>query len=143
VDQSSYYQNFDHDSFGNVVRVTDSLTNTLQSAGYNIRGMRESFADMDAGTLTSVPNALGEVVEEPRHHRSAGYPGPTRINTVGGFLRRGNTIWQSDATIQFFRSLYPTDGTPSVDPAEFRPVECANAVIVGFAERGFRKITAQ
>ncbi|MGH2353043.1 MAG: cyclic-di-AMP receptor [Chloroflexota bacterium] len=22
---------------------------------------------------------------------SAGYPGPTRINTVGGFLRRGNT----------------------------------------------------
>ncbi len=39
------------------------------------------------------------------------------------FVRRGDFTWRNDATTQFFRAMYPLDGTPSVDPAEFSPSE--------------------
>ena len=41
--------------------VTDSLSNTLQTNVYNTRGMLTSQTDMDRGTWTFTPNALGEL----------------------------------------------------------------------------------
>lgn len=38
-----------------------------------------------------------------------------------GHIRRDETIWQNEATIEFFRAMYPLDGTPSVAPEDFRP----------------------
>ena len=61
IDHDGYYQSFDYDSFGSVVRVTDSLSNTLQSNTFNIRGVRTAQSDMDAGGWTFTPNPLGEI----------------------------------------------------------------------------------
>lgn len=61
IDTGGYYQNFAYDAFGNLKRVTDSASNTLQTIGYNVRGMKTSMADMDAGSWTYKPNALGEL----------------------------------------------------------------------------------
>ncbi len=64
IDHAGYYQSFDVDGFGNAVRVSDSAGNTLQSANFNIRGMRTQSIDMDMGTWSYVPNALGEVTSQ-------------------------------------------------------------------------------
>jgi RHS repeat-associated protein len=64
IDHDSYHQNFDYDGFGNVVRVTDSLSNTLQSNTFNIRGVRTAQTDMDAGSWIFMPNALGEITTQ-------------------------------------------------------------------------------
>lgn len=64
IDHDGYYQTFDYDSFGNAVRVQDSLGNTLQSNTFNIRGMRTAQIDMDAGSWTFTPNALGEITSQ-------------------------------------------------------------------------------
>jgi RHS repeat-associated protein len=64
IDHDGYYQTFDYDSFGNVVRVMDSLINTLQSNTFNIRGMRTAQTDMDAGSWTFTPDALGEITSQ-------------------------------------------------------------------------------
>ncbi len=61
IDHDGYYQSFDYDGFGNVVRVADSLGNTLQSNTFNIRGVRTAQTDMDAGGWTFTPNPLGEI----------------------------------------------------------------------------------
>ncbi|HZF27213.1 MAG TPA: FG-GAP-like repeat-containing protein, partial [Steroidobacteraceae bacterium] len=62
TDPWGYYQSFEFDAFGNLVRVTDSDTNTLQSTTYNVRGMPTVQSDMDMGSnWTFLPNALGEV----------------------------------------------------------------------------------
>jgi len=63
-DHDGYYQGFDYDAFGNVVRVTDSAGNTLSSATYNVLGMKMTSWDMDAGNMTYTPNALGEVITQ-------------------------------------------------------------------------------
>jgi YD repeat-containing protein len=64
IDHNGYYQSFDHDAFGNPVRVLDSLGNTLQSDTYNLRGMRTAQVDMNLGSRTFTPNALGEIVSQ-------------------------------------------------------------------------------
>src|SRR5690606_14387365 len=64
IDHDGYYQNFDYDGFGNLLRVIDSLGNTLQTNEYNIRGMHTEQTDMDAGTWLYTYNALGELVEQ-------------------------------------------------------------------------------
>jgi RHS repeat-associated protein len=61
VDHAGYYQAFDYDAFGNLVRVQDSLGATLQSATYNVRGMRLTSSDADRGNWSYEPNALGEL----------------------------------------------------------------------------------
>jgi RHS repeat-associated protein len=63
-DHDGYYQSLDYDGFGNVVRVTDSLSNTLQSNTFNIRGMRTAQTDMDLGSWTYTPDALGEITAQ-------------------------------------------------------------------------------
>lgn len=61
-DAAGYYQNFTYDAFGNLKSVTDSASNTLQTIGYNVRGMKTSMSDMDAGSDWAYkPNALGEL----------------------------------------------------------------------------------
>lgn len=64
VDHNGYYQAFDFDAFDNPVRVTDSASNVLQSAIYNVRGFRTNSTDIDMGAWSYVPNALGEIVEQ-------------------------------------------------------------------------------
>lgn len=61
-DHAGYAQIFDYDGFGDPIRVTDSLGNTLQTLRYNARGMKVEQVDMDAGRTTYVPNAFGELV---------------------------------------------------------------------------------
>lgn len=60
-DAAGYYQNFVYNAFGDLTSVTDSASNTLQTIGYNLRGMKTSMTDMDAGSWTYQPNALGEI----------------------------------------------------------------------------------
>jgi YD repeat-containing protein len=63
-DHNGYYQNFEYDAFANPKRVIDQLGNTLQSSTYNIRGALTDRFDMDMGTWTFTPNALGETVAQ-------------------------------------------------------------------------------
>jgi RHS repeat-associated protein len=60
-DHAGYHQNFAYNAFGDLTGVTDSASNTLQTIGYNIRGMKTSMTDMDVGSWTYKPNALGEL----------------------------------------------------------------------------------
>jgi RHS repeat-associated protein len=62
-DHNGYFVNFNHDAFGSVLSVTDSLSNTLRTMtyAYGIKAFRTSLADMDLGTRSYTPNALGEV----------------------------------------------------------------------------------
>jgi RHS repeat-associated protein len=64
VDHDGYYQSFDYDAFGNPIRVTDSLSNTLQTNAFNIRGMRTGHTDLAAGSSTFIPNPLGEIASQ-------------------------------------------------------------------------------
>jgi RHS repeat-associated protein len=64
IDNDGYRQLFDYDGFGNRVRVTDDLGNTLQSSTYNLRGMLTARTDMDMGAWSFTPNALGELVSQ-------------------------------------------------------------------------------
>jgi RHS repeat-associated protein len=62
-DHNGYYVNFNHDAFGSVLSVTDSLSNTLRTMtyAYGLQAFRTSLADMDLGTRSYTPDALGEV----------------------------------------------------------------------------------
>lgn len=64
ADHAGYAQIFAYNPFGNVVRVTDSSSNTLQSNVYNVAGMLTSQSDMDRGLWTFTPNALGEAASQ-------------------------------------------------------------------------------
>ena len=55
---STHYQ---YEAFGLLTQVTDALSNVVSSIGYNIRGMKTNSTDMDMGTWTYLPNALGEM----------------------------------------------------------------------------------
>ncbi|MGH8238845.1 MAG: hypothetical protein ACREXP_17755, partial [Steroidobacteraceae bacterium] len=86
VDHDGYYQTFDYDAFSNVVRVMDSLSNTLQTNTFNIRGMRTALTDLAAGGQTFVPNALGEVVSQTTAENQTttfGYDGLGRMTSRG------------------------------------------------------------
>jgi RHS repeat-associated protein len=78
-DHDGNYQNFDYDGFGNVMRVQDNAGNTLQSSTYNLRGMLTQRTDMDMGTWTYDPDALGEVI----HVRDAKTSAPAWTQTLG------------------------------------------------------------
>ena len=53
--------NYQYEAFSLLSQVTDALSNVVTSIGYNVRGMKTSSTDMDMGTWTYVPNALGEL----------------------------------------------------------------------------------
>ena len=63
-DNDGYYINFNHDAFGSVLSVTDSLSNPLRSMApyaYGIKAFKTSMTDMDLGTRTYTHDALGEL----------------------------------------------------------------------------------
>lgn len=64
VDHNGYYQANDHDAFMNLVRVQDSLGNTLQTGGFDIRGNRTASTDPDRGSWGYAFNALGEMTSQ-------------------------------------------------------------------------------
>jgi RHS repeat-associated protein len=66
ADDAGYAQTFDYDAFGNPVRVSDG-TNVLQSATFNVRGLRETATDADLGAWQHGYNAFGE----PTSHTDA------------------------------------------------------------------------
>ena len=78
-DHDLYAQTFDYDASGNIKRVQDSAGNTLRTSDYNIRGMLSGWSDMDRGTWTYNPNALGEVV----NIRDAKTSAPSWTQTFG------------------------------------------------------------
>ncbi|MGB5132664.1 MAG: polymorphic toxin type 10 domain-containing protein, partial [Steroidobacteraceae bacterium] len=53
---------YDYDAFGRLLQVRDALNNTLGTISYNARGMKLAQTDMDLGSWTYTPNALGEVI---------------------------------------------------------------------------------
>jgi RHS repeat-associated protein len=64
IDNNGYYINFNHDAFGSILSVTDSLSNTLRSMApyaYGIAAFKTSMTDMDLGSRTYAHNALGEL----------------------------------------------------------------------------------
>jgi RHS repeat-associated protein len=70
-DHNGYYQTFNHDAFGNVLSVADSLSNTLFTATYDygIGAFQRDATDMDVDVSTASGqhrrynyNALGEIV---------------------------------------------------------------------------------
>ncbi len=67
ADHAGYSQTFDFDAFGNPVRVTDSAGRVLQSASFNVRGLRTSATDADLGAWQYAYNAFGE----PTSHTDA------------------------------------------------------------------------
>ena len=60
VDHDGYAQAFDYDAFGNPVKVDDSLSHTLQTAAYNLRGLRTASFNVNLGSWSYGYNALGE-----------------------------------------------------------------------------------
>lgn len=64
LDHNGYYQLFQFDAFGNPIQVTDGDGKTLQSATFNVRGMRTQSIDADMGTWNYYYNALGELTSQ-------------------------------------------------------------------------------
>lgn len=90
IDHDGYFQALDYDAFGNVVSVTDSLSNTLQSNTFNIRGMRTAHADMHGGNSSfyaeRAPRDHGaDRCEEPEHDVRLR---PARTNDIARRARR-------------------------------------------------------
>ena len=62
VDAAGGSSQYDYDAFGRPLQVRDALNNILGSISYNARGMKLAQTDVDLGTWTYTPNALGEVI---------------------------------------------------------------------------------
>ncbi|MEX0733036.1 MAG: RHS repeat-associated core domain-containing protein [Steroidobacteraceae bacterium] len=60
VDATGSTTRYEHDAFGNLLRVRDALNNTVSTIGYNRRGMKLAHSDIDMGAWTWTRNALGE-----------------------------------------------------------------------------------
>jgi RHS repeat-associated protein len=63
-DNNGYYINFNHDAWGSVLSVTDSLSNPLRTMtpyAYGIAAFKTSMTDMDLGSRSYTHDALGEV----------------------------------------------------------------------------------
>jgi YD repeat-containing protein len=63
LDQNGYSVNFNHDAFGAVLSVTDSLANPLKTTKYDygIKAFPNSSVDMDLGAESYNFDALGEL----------------------------------------------------------------------------------
>jgi RHS repeat-associated protein len=91
IDHDGHYKSLDHSSFGDLVRVTDSAGNTLQSNTYNIRGMLTAQTDMDRGSWVLQPDALGQL----RYVRDAKTAAPA-WTTVMDYDALGRLISRQD-----------------------------------------------
>ena len=112
ADDNGYYQTFDYDAFGNPVRVTDSASRVLQSATFNVRGLRHMTTDADLGSWQFAYNAFGE----PTSHTDAngrttnytwdalGRPLTRRMPEGTGTITR-SWIWGTSATAKEINRL--------------------------------------
>jgi RHS repeat-associated protein len=99
ADHAGYAQTFEYDAFGNPVRVSDG-TSTLQSATFNVRGLRETATDADLGTWEYVYNAFGELTRHtdandvPTDYKwdPLGRPTERKMPEGAGFITR-TWIW--------------------------------------------------
>jgi len=64
VDAASGVADFQYDAFGQLKQASDPAGNVVSSVTYNVRGMRTQLVDMDLGSWSFTPNALGEVVSQ-------------------------------------------------------------------------------
>lgn len=64
ADAANGQTNYQWDAFGLLKQATDAANNVVSQASYNVRGMRTQLADVDLGTWSYTPNALGEVVSQ-------------------------------------------------------------------------------
>jgi RHS repeat-associated protein len=61
TDAAAGNTNYQFEAFGLLTQVSDVYGNIVDSIGYNVRGMKTSATNIDRGTWTYLPNALGEV----------------------------------------------------------------------------------
>jgi RHS repeat-associated protein len=85
-DNNGYFVNFNQDAFGSLLTVTDSLSNTLRTMtyAYGLKAFRTSLADMDLGSRSYSPDALGEITtysDGKGQHFSAAYDVLSRMTT--------------------------------------------------------------
>jgi RHS repeat-associated protein len=79
VDAAGGQTRYRHDGFGQLTQVTDALNNVVLSIGYNVRGMKVSQADINMGSWSFQPNALGELT----HIRDAKTAAPGWTTVIG------------------------------------------------------------
>ena len=91
-DPTGYHQNFTYDAFGNVLSVTDSLSNSLFTASYDLGAFQTDATDMD---LDVAPASAG-------HHRHFNYDALGEV-----------TSW-SDAKGQSFSQTYDANSRPLI-----------------------------
>jgi RHS repeat-associated protein len=62
-DHNGYFVNFNHDAFGALLSVTDSLSNTLRTMTYDygLQAFQRTLTDIDLGSRSYTVDALGEV----------------------------------------------------------------------------------
>jgi RHS repeat-associated protein len=85
-DSNGYFVNFNQDAFGSLLSVTDSLSNTLRTMtyAYGLKAFRTSLTDMDLGSRSYTPDALGELIvysDGKDQHFSATYDALSRMTT--------------------------------------------------------------
>ncbi len=62
TDAANGQVNYQYDAFGQLKQATDAASNVVSAVTYNVRGQRTGLVDMDLGSWTFTPNALGEIV---------------------------------------------------------------------------------
>ena len=62
IDAAGNNTQYEYDAFGRLLKIRDALGNVDAAMTYNARGMKTAQTDMDAGTWSFTPNALGEIV---------------------------------------------------------------------------------
>ena len=55
---------YQYDAFGLLKQASDPDDNVVSAVSYNLRGMRTGLTDMNLGTWSYSPNALGEVISQ-------------------------------------------------------------------------------
>lgn len=91
TDAESGNTDYQYEAFGLPAQVHDASGNLVTSIGYNVRGMKTSSIDMDLGSWTFLPNALGEL-ERIRDAKAA----PTAWTTIIGYDPLGRMTTRED-----------------------------------------------
>jgi YD repeat-containing protein len=121
-DDNGYYINFNQDAFGSLLSVTDSLSNTLRSMtyAYGLKAFRTSLADMDLGSRSYTPDALGEITS---YSDGKGQSFSTTYDALSRPLVRTDPdlttswVWGTSATSFNIGKLQSITSTSDVDGA--------------------------
>ena len=91
--------NYQYEAFGLLSQVTDAYSHVVSTIGYNVRGMKTGMTDMDMGSWTFVPNALGEV-EKVRDAKTIAPSWTTQ--TTFDHLGRATKRIEAEGTTDFY-----------------------------------------